>query len=140
VLVEHLREHHRNFLCRDLAFRRELDADDATVVGRALAPAEALGFEPIEQARHRARVALRLTRQLGDRRGTALLQHEQRRPLRVGDALGLQTAARSKRDRHQGALHQPADALVGAVADGLVEASVRRRRRGLTCHDDNIHA
>ena len=58
VLVEHLREHDRHFLCRDLAFRRELDANDAAVVGRALAAAEALGLEAIEQARHRARIAL----------------------------------------------------------------------------------
>ena len=79
-------------LRRDLAFRRQLDADDAAIIGRALAAAEALGLEAIEQPRHGAGIALRLPRQLGHCRGAAALKHEEGRPRRVGDALRLEAA------------------------------------------------
>ena len=69
---------------RDLAFGRELDADDAAVVGRALAPAEALGLEAVEQARHRAGIALQSrarARRPSTRDGA---QHEERPPTARG--------------------------------------------------------
>ena len=71
VLVEHLREHDRHLLGRDLAFRRELDANDAAVVGRA-----SRRQKPLASSRSSRRVIApgslcSLARQLGDRRGAA---------------------------------------------------------------------
>jgi hypothetical protein len=128
-----------------MPFFGQRHVDDATIVGRAQALAEALALETIEQARHRARVDLQFARQLGDGRRAALADHEQRAPLRVRQAMRLEPLVGVLGQREQDPAHQVADAVVRAVALGRIEAGGSSDGGGFGRSDsahgiDNVHA